>query len=122
RVALAYAMWKRNWGISNAKEIYKLFVLDLAKYGWAAGKSYPRLIKYEKDIYSEKGETPEDNKYEKVTNTWYNDVARKNLNIFRTWIDEQTKPYDDYSTNDWYYEEDYSYDAAKAEFGHYDKF
>src|SRR6185503_10262682 len=43
RVALAYAMWKRNWGISNAKEIYKLFVLDLAKYGWAAGKSYPRL-------------------------------------------------------------------------------
>jgi hypothetical protein len=122
RTALAYAMWKRNWGISGAKEIYKLFILNLAKYGWAIGRTYPRIIKYEKDIYTEKGETPDGNKYNRVTNTWFNDVAKENLNVFRTWIDEQTKPYDDYSSNDCYYEKDYSYDAAQAEFGHYDNF
>ncbi len=122
RTNLAYAMWKRNWGISGAKEVYKLFIFDLAKYGWAAGRVHPLLRKYDKDIYVEKGDGDTPNKYDKVTNIWYNDVARERLSPFRTWIDEQTKPYDDYSTNDWYFEKDYSYDSAKAEFGDYANF
>lgn len=122
RVNLVYAAWKRNWGISDAKSVYKLFIFNLAKYGWAVGRTYPRIVQYEKEIYTSKGATPDENKYDKVTNTWFNDVAKENLNPFRTWIDEQTKPYDDYSTNDWYFEKDYSYDEAKVEFGDYKDF
>src|ERR1019366_8490101 len=33
---LAYALWKRNWQISQAKEKLKLIIFDLIKYGWAA--------------------------------------------------------------------------------------
>lgn len=117
-----YAAWKRNWNITNAKEVYKKFIFNLAKYGWAVGRSYPRIIKYPKEILVEKGETPEEDVYESVINTWFNDVAKENLDPFRTWIDEQTQPYDDYSMNECYYEKDYSYDQAKVEFGMYDGF
>ncbi len=119
---IAYAGWKRNWNITNAKEVYKLFTFNMAKYGWAVGRTFPRVIRYNKEILVEKGSTPEENKYEQTVNTWFNDVGRENLDPFRTWIDEQTKPYDDYSMNDCYYEKDYSYDAAKAEFGDYELF
>lgn len=123
KTALAYGLWKRNWNISDAKDVYKLFVFNQAKYGWAPGKVFPRKIAYDKEILTEVNEDdPSKNVYEKRTNVWYNDVARKALDPFRTWIDEQTKPYDDYSTNDWYYEEDFSYDAAMVEFGKYPNF
>ena len=123
KTALAYALWKRNWNISDAKEVYKLFTFNLGKYGWAAGRTFPKKIAYEKEVLTESNEeSPEKNVYETRTNVWYNDVAREALNPFRTWIDEQTKPYDDYSTNDWYYEKDFSYDAALVEFGKYSEF
>lgn len=120
--AVAYAAWKRNWNVTNAKEVYKLFTFNVAKYGWGVGRSFPKLIRYEKEIFFQKGETPDKDVYHKATNTWFNDVGKENLDPFRTWIDEQTKPYDDYSMNDCYYEKDYSYDAAKVEFGDYEKF
>lgn len=120
--AVAYAAWKRNWNITNAKEVYKLFAFNCAKYGWAVGRSYPRLVKYDKEVLVEKGSTPDEDVYEKAENVWFNDVAKESLDPFRTWIDEQTKPYDDYSMNDCYYEKDYSYDAAKVEFGDYADF
>lgn len=120
---LAKALWKRNWNISEAKDVYKLFVFNMVKYGWGAGRTYPKKIQYEKDILvSKDAENPANDQYEKTTNVWFDDICKENLNPFRTWIDEQTKPYLDYSTNDWYFELDYSYDAAKAEFGHYPNF
>lgn len=120
--AVALAAWKRNWNITNAKEIYKLFTFNCAKYGWAVGRSYPKIIKYSKDVLTEKGETVEDDVYEKSVNVWFNDVAKENLDPFKVWIDEQTQPYNDYSMNDCYYEKDYSYDEAKVEFGDYPDF
>ena len=118
--ALAYAIWKRNWSITNAKEKYKLFVFNLAKYGWAPGRVAPKLIQYSKEILTEVDqENPENNVYESKTLTWFNDIDRESLNPFRTWIDEQAKPYDDYSRNDWYFEKDYSWDQARIEFGRY---
>lgn len=121
--AIALAAWKRNWQITNAKEVYKLFVFDCAKYGWGVGRSYPRIIQYKKDILTEVDrENPENNKYESVNNVWFNDVAKQRLNPFRTWVDEQTKPYDDYTMNECYFELDFSYDAAKVEFGDYANF
>lgn len=123
KTALAYSLWKRNWNITDAKEVYKLFTFDDAKYGWAVGKTFPQKIAYEKEVLTEVNEEdPSKNVYEMKTNVWFNDINRKRLNPFRTWIDEQTKPYNDYSTNDWYYEEDYSYDAAMVEFGKYPEF
>lgn len=125
KTALAYSLWKRNWGITNAKEVYKLFCFNLAKYGWAVGRTFPRLIQFPKEILTEVNQSdPSKNVYEKKMLTWFNDVAKQNMDPFRTWIDEQTKPYDDYSMNDCYFELDYSWDQAKIEFEQYgfDKF
>lgn len=120
KTALAYALWQRNWNISGSKEVYKKFVFNLAKYGWAAGRSFPHLIKYKKDVLTEYyQDEPEKNVYEKKELVWYNDVDKENLDPFRVWLDEQTKPYDDYSTNEEYFEKDYSYDQAAAEFEKY---
>lgn len=117
---LAYSLWKRNWAITNGKEVLKLFVFDLLKYGWGIGRSYPRKITYKKEVLTEyDSEDPSKNKYETKDLTWFNDVAKQRLSPYRTWIDEQTKPYDVYSTNDCYYEMDFSYDDAELEFGHY---
>lgn len=120
---LAYALWKRNWSITDGKEVLKLFVFDLLKYGWGIGRSYPRKITYKKEILTEyDSEHPENNKYESKDITWFNDVAKQRLSPYRTWIDENTKPYDVYSTNDVYFELDFSYDEAKTEFGYYKNF
>lgn len=117
---LAYALWKRNWSITDAKEKLKLVVFNLIKYGWAPQRTYPRLIKYDKRILTEKdSENPENDKYEETNIEYFNDVDREPLNPYRTWIDEMSKPYDPYSTNETYFEIDYSYDAFMVEFGHY---
>lgn len=118
---LANALWKRNWNISGSKENLKKFMFNLFKYGWAAGRSYPKVIKYPKKVLvSVDAEDPSKNVYEEKEIVWYNDVAKDNLNPYRTWIDENTKPYDIYSMNDCYFELDYSYDTAALEFGIYE--
>lgn len=120
---LAYALWKRNWAVTDGKEVLKLFVFDLLKYGWGIGRTYPKKITYKKQIMTEyDSENPDNNKYEEKDITWFNDVTRERLSPYKTWIDEQTKPYNVYSMNDCYYEMDYSYDKAKVEFGHYKNF
>lgn len=117
---LANGLWKRNWHIAGGKEVLKLFVFNLVKYGTAFGRSYPRVIKYNKEVLVEyDAEHPEKNKYESKEIVWFNDVAKQNLDPFRTWIDEQAKPYDMFSMNDVYYELDFAYDAAEIEFGQY---
>lgn len=123
RTALAQSLWKRNWEVSGSKDQLKLFTFNLAKYGWAVGRTYPRIVKYDKKVLTELDtEHPENNKYETKELVWYNDVAKQNMDPFRTWIDEMTRPYDTYSTNEVYFELDFSYDAAKVEFGHYENF
>lgn len=120
---LANGLWKRNWEISSSKEVLKLFVFNLAKYGTAYGRTYPRLVKYPKKVLVEVDtENPENNKYEDKELVWYNDVGKQNLNPWRTWLDEMTMPYDRFSMNECYHEQDYSYDQAKVEFGYYPNF
>lgn len=120
---LADGLWKRNWKISGSKNILKLFAFDLAKYGWGVGRSYPKLIKYDKRILTEyDAENPENSTWENKELVWYNDVGKQRLDPYRTWVDEMTRPYDPYSMNDCYYELDYSYDGAKVEFGKYKDF
>lgn len=118
--ALAYSLWKRNWQITNAKEKLKILIFDLIKYGWGAKRTYPRRVEYDKMVLVETDpENPENDKYEEKKILWFNDVDRQNLDVFTTWIDELAKPYDPYSTNEAYYELDYSYDAAEVEFSQY---
>lgn len=117
---LAYALWKRNWTITDAKEKLKLIVFDLIKYGWAVQRTYPRKVQYTKRVLvSKDAENPENDLYEEKTLVYFNDVDRQRLDPHRTWIDELAKPYDPYSTNECYYEMDFSYDSAEVEFGQY---
>lgn len=117
---LAYSLWKRNWAITDAKEKLKLIVFDMLKYGWGIGRTYPRKISYKKEVLTEfDSENPENNKYETKQITWFNDVYRERLSPYKTWIDEKTKPYDPYSTNDCYFEIDFSYEEGEVEFGNY---
>lgn len=118
--ALAYSLWKRNWAITDAKEKLKVIVFNLFKYGWAPQRTYPRKVAYKKRVLTEKDtENPENDKYEEREIVWFDDVDREPLNPFRTWIDEMTKPYDQYSMNEGYFEIDYSYDQFMIEFGQY---
>lgn len=116
---LANGLWKRNWEITQSKEKIKLAVFNLAKYGWAPGRTFPQIIKYKKKVLIEVGETPDGNKYENKELVWFNDVNKQVMDPFKTWIDEMTKPYDQYSMNDCYYELDYSGDSFKVEFEQY---
>lgn len=117
---LAYALWKRNWEITNAKEKLKLVIFNLIKYGWAPQRTFPRQIRYPKRVLAQKDtENPENDKYEESEVEWFNDVDREPLNPFLTWIDEMSKPYDPFSTNEAYFEIDYSYDNFQIEFGKY---
>ena len=115
--ALANALWKRNWEITNAKEVYKLFAFNLFKYGWAVGRIFPKIVKYDKQVLVEVDtDNPENNVYEDKEIIYFNDVARENLDPYRTWIDETSRPYDPYSMKEVYYEVDYTWDSFKAEF------
>jgi len=117
---LAKAIWKRSWELAGSKEALKLVIFDIAKYGWGIGKTYPRIIKRDKQVLESLDvANPENNVYRKDTIVEFNDIFRKRLDPFRTWIDDQTNLADPFSMRDWYYEEDYSKDSFEEEFGEY---
>ena len=116
-----YELWKRNWETCKSKDQMKLFLFDLMKYGWAVGRTYPRIKKRKKSILIELDtENPEKNKYEEKEIIDFNDVYRERLDPYRTWIDDMTNLNDPDSMRDWYFEMDYSQDAFDSEFGDYE--
>lgn len=118
--ALAKAIWKRSWDIACSKEQMQHFILNLAKYGWAPGRTYPRLVKRQKEVLTELDtENPENNKYEKRTIVDFNDIFREALDPHRTWIDDMANMTDPWSLNDWYFEKDYNKDIFDSEFKNY---
>lgn len=117
---IAKAIWKRNWEINNSIEVLKLFVFDLAKYGFAVGHTVPRILKRDKQILEEiDTENPDNNKYRKIQIVEFNDIYREKLDLYRTWIDDKANLTDPFSINDWYYEKDYSLEDFEEEFGMY---
>lgn len=117
---LAHSLWQSSWKIDQSKGQLKLFVFNLAKYGWACGRTYPRIIKRNKSILTKLDtEHPEKNEYEEKVIVDFNGVHRENLDPYKVWVDEMAVPNDPHSINDWYFEKDYNYDSAMLEFGHY---
>lgn len=117
---VAYATWKNSWENSNAKQQVKLFTFNLAKYGTAYGKTYPKTVVLDKTIQTEY--YPDDqskNQYQQKRIVKYNDICRRNLNPWRVWMSESTRPGDSLSTDDWYHEEDYSVEKFQSEFQDY---
>jgi hypothetical protein len=117
---LAYGLWKRSWAVAKSKHQMKLIIGDLGKYGWAVGRTYPRYISRKGKVLTEiNDDHPEKNKYEEVEIVQYNDIFRERLDPYKTWIDDMANMVDPFSTSDWYYEKDYSWDSFLAEFGNY---
>lgn len=117
---LAKGIWKRSWEVAKSKEQTRAFVFNLAKYGWAPMKTYPRIEKRDKEVLVELDlENPDNNKYKTKTIIDFNDVYRQALDPRRTWIDDMANMVDQWSLNDWYYEEDFSADKFEQLFGNY---
>jgi len=118
--SLAKAIWKRSWDLAASKEQMQYFISNLAKYGWAPGRTYPRLIKRQKEVLIELDtENPENNKYDMRTIVDFNDIWREALDPHRTWIDDMANLTDPWSLNDWFFEKDYSKDSFDREFKNY---
>lgn len=118
--SIAQAIWKRSWSIAQSKEQLKTYVFNLAKYGWAPARTYPRLVQRPKEILTELDtEHPEKNKYKTITVTDFNDIYREALDPWRTWIDDMANLYDPWSLNDWYFEKDFDKDTFDLELGQY---
>jgi len=118
--SLAKSIWKRSWNLADSKEQMKLFIQNAAKYGWAPGRTYPRLVQRPKDVLIELDiDNPENNKYERRIITEFNDIYREALDPHRTWIDDMANMYDPWSLDDWYFEKDYSKDSFDLEFSNY---
>ena len=117
---LAKAIWKRNWSLTNGIGVLKLFVFDLAKYGFAVGHTVPRILKRPKEILEVVDtEDPAKNRYKKEEIVEFNDIYREKLDLYRTWIDDKANLTDIFSVNDWYFEKDYSLEDFDEEFGMY---
>lgn len=118
--ALAKSLWERSWDIANSRKQLKLFVFDLAKYGWAIGHTFPKKVVRKGRVLEEiDADDPQKNKYKDVEIVEYNDVYREKLDPLRTWIDDQANLVDPDAMDDWYYEKDYSWDAFEREFSQY---
>lgn len=114
---LAYGNWKQSWEISGAKQQLKIFIMNLAKYGTAYLRVYPRLEKFKKKIRIEYyKDEPEKDVYEEKEIIRFNDLCRESLNPFDVWLGETTKPNNPESLEDWYFEKEYTWDKFQQEF------
>lgn len=93
-----------SWQKTNSIGQLKLFVFNMAKRGWAVGRTYYRHLKHDAR-FLEKIEADGKRVYTQQEIVKVNDVAFVNLNNHNVWLDEQTVPEDFYSTRDWMWRE-----------------
>ena len=121
--ALMTQLYDRSWRVARSIYQLKLFVFNLAKYGWAVGRTYPLRIERDTQVMTEYNqENPEQSTYEDKKAVEYNDIFREDLDVRNVWIDDMAKPNNDKSVRDWQWRKVYSYDDAKTEFGKYKRF
>lgn len=116
-------LYKRSWEYAKSKPQLKLFVFNLAKYGWAVARSYPlKLTRKVRVLKEYNPENPDESVYEEKEVVEFNDIMRENLDPRNTWLDDMAKPNNNFSIKDWAYRKLYDYDVAKEEFGKYKLF
>ena len=113
-------LYSRSWEYARSKQQLKLFVFNLAKYGWAISRTYPlRISRTVRNIVEYNDEDPEKSVYETKEVVEYNDIFRENLDPWNCWIDDMTKPNNRFSMRDWAWRKVYTMDSFMEEFGRY---
>uniref|UniRef100_A0A6H1ZG58 Portal protein n=1 Tax=viral metagenome TaxID=1070528 RepID=A0A6H1ZG58_9ZZZZ len=116
-------LYKMSWEEAKSLQQLKLFIFNLAKYGWAIARTYPLILKRPTRVLTEYNEDdPSKNVYQNKMSTEYNGVFRENLDPWKSWIDDMSKPNNPLSTKDWCYAKEYNYATLKEEFGNYPNF
>ena len=116
-------LYQRSWEYDRSKEQLKLFVFNLAKYGWAAARTYPLRIERKVQVLVEiNQEDPSKNVYEEQTVVEFNDIHRENLDPRNVWMDDMARPSNFRSVKDWTWRKIYDVDTAEEEFGKYPLF
>lgn len=110
-------LYERSWEYAKSKPQLKLFIFNLAKYGWACARTYPlRITRKVKCIKDYNEEEPEKTTYQEKEVIEYNDVFRENLDVRNVWIDDQARPNNSMTTRDWVWRKVYDLDDFKEEF------
>lgn len=110
-------LYDRSWEVARSRQQLKLFVYNLAKYGWAAARTYPlRITRKVRQITDYDQEEPDNTLYEEKEVVEYNDVYRENLNPWNVWIDDMARPNNQFAIRDWCWRKVYSLDSFKEEF------
>ena len=113
-------LYQRSWEYSKSKNQLKLFIYNLAKYGWSAARTYPlRITRKVKVLEVYNQDDPESSEYKEKEIVEFNDIFRENLDPWNVWIDDMARPSNQFSIRDWCWRKIYPMDAAKEEFGKY---
>ena len=111
-------LYDRSWDFAKSKQQLKLFIFNLAKYGWGCGRTYPlRIVRKVKQLTDYNQEEPDKSVYEEKEVVEYNDIYRENLDPWNCWIDDMVRPNNQRSMRDWAWRKVYSMDDAEDEFG-----
>lgn len=110
-------LYERSWEYAKSKAQLRLFIFNLAKYGWATGRTYPLKITRKVKVIDQYNEDePEKTTYVDKEVVEYNDIYRENLDPRNVWMDDQAKPNNQTSVNDWMWRKVYDVDEFKDEF------
>ena len=113
-------LYHRSWEFAKSRHQLKLFVFNLAKYGWACARTYPRRIEREVKVLVEYNqENPEKSVYVTKKVVEYNDIYRENIDPRNAWMDDMARPNNPFSVRDWCWRKVYTMDQVKDEFGKY---
>lgn len=113
-------LYEKSWEIAQSKGQLKLFVHNLAKYGFACARTYPlKLTRKVQHLTQYNDDSPEDSVYEEKEVIEYNDVYRENLDPRNVWVDDGAKPNNTMSVKDWTWRKVYTMKQAEQEFGKY---
>lgn len=110
-------LYERSWEFAKSKAQLRLFIFNLAKYGWATARTYPlKLTRTVKVIDKYNEDEPDKTTYIEKEVTEYNDIFRENLDPRNVWMDDQAKPNNSATVSDWMFRKVYDLDEFKEEF------
>ena len=114
-------LYKRSWEVARSKQQLKLFVFNLAKYGWACARTYPlKITRKVKNLVEYNQENRDKSEYEEKEVVEYNDIFRENLDPWNVWMDDTALPDNQFTIRDWAWRKVYALDAFQEEFGNWE--